>query len=67
MFLINGGEYCQAKEVKNKGNQRGEHRETEGRNRGKRAWLFHRVHRARDEIGGVYLPSQLQHTLQLCT
>jgi hypothetical protein len=39
MFLINGGEYWQAKEVKNKGNQRGEHRETEGQNRGKGAWL----------------------------
>jgi hypothetical protein len=27
----------------------------------------HRVYRDRDEIGGVYLPSQLQRTLQLCT
>jgi hypothetical protein len=27
MFLINGGEYWQAKEVKNKGNQRGVHTE----------------------------------------
>jgi hypothetical protein len=80
MFLINGGEYWQAKEVKNKGNQRGVHRETEGQNLGKRSWLYHRVHRGRDEIGawlshrvhrgrdeigGVYLPSQLQLTLQL--
>ncbi len=27
--------------------------------------MKHRVHRGRDEIGGVYLPSQLENTLQL--
>jgi hypothetical protein len=27
--------------------------------------LNHRVHRGRDEIGGVYLPSQLERTMQL--
>jgi hypothetical protein len=29
--------------------------------------LSHRVHKGRDEIGYVYLPSQLERTLQLCT
>jgi hypothetical protein len=33
--------------------------------RGPIVGLFHRVHRGRDEIGGVYLPSQLERTLQL--
>jgi hypothetical protein len=29
--------------------------------------VYHRVHRGRDETGEVYLSSELERTLQLCT